>query len=425
MSWSKSVKWLSVAAVAAGIGLSASAAYAVKVGPVEDPLRVVKVAKGQPIVLGSFLVLSGSDVSQGVDAQRGIQVALDDLNGQILGHPVRIIFEDETCSAEGGQIAATKIAANQQVVVALGGSCSSATIPAAPILWKQGIPTISPGAASPYLTDPAKRGPGFEGFARIIYNAGTQGIALAKWARDVKKYESAAVIHDGTPYVEGLSRAFADAFTKNGGKVTAIEAIGATDADMRPMLTRLVTTKPQLVFFPTFINASAYILRQAKEVPGFEKIDLLGSDNVLAKEFMEAAGSLTNGFAFVSAAQFEPAFQSKLVPAYNGMRERYNKKFGEYPVQGTHHFAYDAFMIAAEAIKKVAVKDSEGNTYIPAMKLKDAILGTKGMKGMAGEITCDKNGDCGPFTLALYQFTNADPKSFDLGKNPKRIYPPQ
>ena len=48
----------------------------------------------------------------------------------------------------------------------------------------------------------------------------------------------------------------------------------------------------------------------------------------------------------------------------------------------------------------------------------------KGLKGMTGEIVCDKNGDCGPFTLALYQFTSADPGTFDLGKNPKRVYPP-
>ncbi len=48
----------------------------------------------------------------------------------------------------------------------------------------------------------------------------------------------------------------------------------------------------------------------------------------------------------------------------------------------------------------------------------------KGLKGVAGEINCDRNGDCGPFTLALYRYTNADLKTFDLGKNPKRIYPP-
>ncbi len=414
--------WLVSAAIASAVALTSSAAFAVKVGPVEDPLRVTKIAKGQPILVGVYVVLSGSDVAQGLDEYRGVQVAVADFGGKLVGHPVRLIAEDDTCSAEGGQISATKIAANQQVVVAIGGACSSATIPGAPILWKAGVPSITPGAASPYLTDPKKRGPGFEGFARMFYNAGFQGVELAKWAREVKKFDNVAAIHDGSPYVEGLARAFAEAFTKAGGKVCAVEAIGAQDTDMRPMLTKLITCKPQMVFFPTFINQSAYILRQTKEVPGYENVVLIGSDNVLAKEFMEAAGTQTNGFTFVSSAEQEPDFQTHSVPAYAQMRERYKKKFGENPIQGTHHFAYDSFLMAAKAIEKVAVTDKEGNTYIPATKLRDAISSTKGLKGMTGEIKCDQNGDCGPFTIALYQYTSADPNTFDLGKNPKRVY---
>ena len=42
------------------------------------------------------------------------------------------------CNAEGGQTAATKLAANPQTVVVLGPACSSAATPAAPILWQAG-----------------------------------------------------------------------------------------------------------------------------------------------------------------------------------------------------------------------------------------------------------------------------------------------
>ena len=44
---------------------------------------------------------------------------------------VKFQAEDDGCNAEGGQTAATKIAANQSVVIALGSNCSSASIPAA------------------------------------------------------------------------------------------------------------------------------------------------------------------------------------------------------------------------------------------------------------------------------------------------------
>ena len=149
MALSKSRALLMGASFLGALALGSGAAWAVKVGPVEDPVRVVKVAKGQPIVMALYTVLSGPDAGQGLDPYRGAQVAVDDLGGKLLDRPLRLIAEDDACSAEGGQTAATKIAANQQVVIALGSNCSSATIPAAPILWKAGIPDIATGAASP------------------------------------------------------------------------------------------------------------------------------------------------------------------------------------------------------------------------------------------------------------------------------------
>ena len=119
---------LAAATVAGALALGSSAAWAVKVGPVEDPVRVVKISKGQPIVMALYTVLSGPDAGQGLDPYRGAQLAVADLGGKLLDHPLRLTAEDDACSAEGGQTAATKIAASQQVVIALGSNCSSATI---------------------------------------------------------------------------------------------------------------------------------------------------------------------------------------------------------------------------------------------------------------------------------------------------------
>jgi branched-chain amino acid transport system substrate-binding protein len=416
MAFGKTIKWLSAASIAAGIGLSASAAFAVKVGPVEDPVRVLKVANGQPLLFAVFTVLSGPDAGQGLDPYRGMQMAAEDMGNKLLGHPVKFTAEDDGCNAEGGQTAGTKIAANSQVVVALGSNCSSATIPAAPILWKAGIPTISPGAASPKLTDPAKRGPGFEGFSRVIFNAEFEGIELAKWARETKKFETAAIIHDGTPYVEGLAKAFANKFKELGGKMVAEEAIGPQDVDMRPMLTKLITAKPQMVFFPTFIQATAQIVRQAPEVEGYKNVMLVGSDNVLDKNFVQLAGQGAVGFTIISP----PLDADSQGEAYKKLVVKYTKKYGEGPVTAWTPYGYDAYMVAAKAIEKVAVKEKDG-LYIPISKLQAAILATKDYKGMSGTITCRPNGDCAQFKAVFYQFNNADPNTFDIGKNPKKV----
>ena len=42
---------------------------------------------------------------------------------------------------------------------------------------------------------------------------------------------------------------------------------------------------------------------------------------------------------------------------------------------------------------------------------------------MGGEITCNENGDCAGFKFAAYRSVGSDPSSFEIGKNPIKIYP--
>src|SRR5574340_1143769 len=95
-----------------------STAPAATMGPVSDPLGVVKVAKGQPITVAYWLVIAGSDASLGIDSRRGIEIAIDDKK-TVLGHAIKLIGEDDGCGPEGGVTAATKLAANNDVLVAI------------------------------------------------------------------------------------------------------------------------------------------------------------------------------------------------------------------------------------------------------------------------------------------------------------------
>ncbi|MFO0996589.1 MAG: branched-chain amino acid ABC transporter substrate-binding protein [Alphaproteobacteria bacterium] len=418
MKTSHVVKWLAAASVI-GAGLLASApAMAVKVGPVEDPVRVTKIPKGQPIVIGTFFVLSGADASLGTDVLRGIKVAVDDLGNKIVGHPVKLLEEDDGCNAEGGQTAATKIAANQQVVVALGSACSSASRPAAPILWKAGIPDISPASSSPVLTAP-DRGPDYDGFVRVCYNDLWTGREIANYLAKVAKMKRVATVHDGSPYSEKLARVFQENFKKLGGEISADEAVAPTDTDMHPVLTKIAASKPELIFTPLFVGAQAYMLRQKRDIPGLEKISMLGTDSALGAQLLTGSGKDVVGFQIATTA-LEPEAQGS---GYAKMREKYKKMFGENPIQGFHGNGYDGMMVAADAIKKVAVTDKDGTTYIGAKALRDAIFATKNHKGVTGTLTCDQYGDCGVYKFALYEFIGDDPNSLEVGKNPKRTYP--
>jgi len=387
------------------------------VAQVEDSIRVVKVADGQPITIGVYATLSGPDTALGLDQWRGVQIAADDVGNTILGHPIRFLVEDEACTAEGGQTAATKIAANRQTVVALGGSCSSATTPAVPILWKAGIPDVGISPSSPALTDPG-RPPGYEGFVRVIYNDLWAGAEVARWAYDFMGYRKFATIHDGSPYTENLVRVFQANLAELGGDLCSDEAVSPTDVDLRPVLTKIATCEPEMIYSPTFVAVTAYALRQKQEISGLGNTEFIGSDASYGSALLEAAGKAVIGFKITTTAQ-EAEAQGAGYPA---MREKYNDKFGEYPIQGFHGNAYDAFMIAYNAINAVAVQEG-GATYIPIAALTAALKGTTNHPGMTGSLTCDEWGDCAVYKFAVYEFISEDKETLEMGVNPLRVYP--
>jgi branched-chain amino acid transport system substrate-binding protein len=405
-----------VLAIAAVAAYPAADATETK-GPVTDDIGVLVIPKGAPIQIGGYWVLSGPDTALGTDQKRAVEIAIKDVGGKLLGHPIKFNAEDSLCNAEGGQTAATKLAANPATAIVVGPSCSSEATPGAPILWKAGITSIGTSPTAPSLTAPTRK-PEYDGFVRTVYSDADQGAADAKYVHDVLKAQKVVTVHDGSPYAQQLSVVMADNFKKLGGTVLSAEAVAPTDVDMHPLLTRVATEKPDVLYFPVFVAVAAQIIRQAKDVPGLEKVRLLGSSALLAPDLISAARDSIVGFRF-TYPDLTPEAMGKGYPKFI---DEYKKAFGEAPIAGYHSHAYDGAMLAFKAIEKVAKTDNSGVTYIGRKALRDAVFATK-FDGISGPIACDQYGECGKFAPAVYEYTNADAKTFKIGTNPKKIWP--
>lgn len=387
-------------------------------GPVTDDIGVVKIRKGAPIFIGGYWTLSGPDVALGLDQKRGAEIAFDDWDNKVAGHPIKLLAEDSQCNAEGGQTAATKLASNQNVVVVVGPDCSSAGTPGGPILWKAGIPSVATSTTAPSLTAP-DRPEGLHGYLRAIYNDLDAGKADADYFYNKLECRTMATIHDGSPYAEQLVRVAEQRFKELGGKVTAGEAVTPTDVDMRPLLTSIATTKPCVLYFPIFVAAAAQIARQESEISGLEDTHIVGGSALMAPGFLEAAGDAAKDFVFTNPDASTDAYGKR----YPEFLQKYKDKYGEAPIQAFHANGYDGAAVALMGIEKVAVTDSKGDTYIGRKALRDALFATKGYDGIGGPINCNEHGDCAGFKFAVYQFTDGDPSTFEIGVNPKKIYP--
>jgi branched-chain amino acid transport system substrate-binding protein len=372
---------------------------------------VVKIKPKDPVHIAYWFVTSGANTSLGLDTVRGIEMAMDDYGGQIQGHAIKLTGQDTQCGPEGGQAAAAKIASDPTVVAAIGSNCSSAAKPGVPILWKMGIPTISPSNTAPFLTAP-DRGPEYDGYLRTCHNDKVQGAVAAEFAYEKLGVRKAATIHDGSVYADQLQQVFADKFRELGGTITSQEAVSPGDTDMKPVLTKIATQKPEFLYFPVFIAEAGHITRQAKEVAGLEKTALMSADGAFSPDFLKAAGSAAVGMYHSS-----PDF-SVFGAGYQDFLKKHMKKYGEKPIAPFHAHSYDAAMILFTAIDTVAKKGSDGSLTIDRMALNKALHATKDFKGMTGNITCDQYGDCADPHIAVYQTEEENVKKGEMPTKP-------
>ena len=174
-------------------------------GGCTDPLGCVTIAAGEPIKIAYAMVTSGPNGSLGIDSERGMEIAVEDMGGELLGHPIEIVGEDTGCSPEGGQAAASKLASDTSLFAVVGTTCSSEARVGAPIITGAGMSMISPSNTAPDLTDPAKH---VAGYFRTAHNDKVQGRVAAEFVYNDLGLKKAATIHDGSVYAQGLVNCF-------------------------------------------------------------------------------------------------------------------------------------------------------------------------------------------------------------------------
>jgi len=378
----------------------------------EDALGTVESASGEPIEIAVLQSITGDTASLGEDQVRGVEIAVDDLGGELLGHPIELTVEDDGCDATVGTTAAQSIVANPQILGIVGSSCSGAAVPAAEIMSEAGLVMISGSNTSPSLTSDLEgtEAPDHQdGYFRTAHNDLIQGQAAANYAYEELGATTAATIHDGDPYTEGLATAFGNAFEALGGEVGLATAVNKGDTDMRPVLTDVAAAGPDLVFFPIFQPEADFIVQQAQEIEGLEDTEqLMGADGLLSDTFVTIPE--TEGMYFSGPATPESA-------DYDDFVAKYEEKFGEKPIQAFHAHAYDAANILFQAIEAAAVDDGSGNLTIGRQALRDAVASTSGFSGLTGSLTCDEYGDCAAPKINIVQNTEQQESINDVAAN--------
>jgi branched-chain amino acid transport system substrate-binding protein len=371
-------------------------------------LGSVVVAEGEAIQIRALLYTSGAG-GTGVANLRAVRLAVEHY-GPIAGFDVHVgVPLNDRCSSDGGRGAAETILADADVVGVIGTSCSVAAVEAAPLLTGAGMVMISPTTSSPTLTSDLAGNPSehyHAGYYRTAHNDLHQGAAVAHFLRHEHGIGTAAAVHTGDVYTRSLAEAFAAAFERLGGEVSAVRQVSRVETDMAPALAGIALGSPEALFLPVSGTVGESIVAQAPDVAGMEDVLLIAPDGLLSDDFMmlpETEGLFFSG----PAIDFGDNRNESTGKSAARILADYEDSYGVLPNSAFWGHAYDATTLLLEAIEASSEEVYAAGLRIDRAALRGHLDGVADYSGVIGNISCDGFGDCGLAKIAVIEHLDA------------------
>jgi branched-chain amino acid transport system substrate-binding protein len=323
------------------------------------------------IKIGVAAPMTGGDAKMGQEFVKSARLALEERGGEVSGHKIEFLVEDDKSDPKEGVAVAQKLV-HAGVIAVIGHYNSSVTIPASNIYAEAGIIQITPTSSNPKITER-----GYRMLYRIITRDDQQGVFVADYLKNVAKATRVAIVFDKTTYSQGLADEIKKNLEKLGLEPIFFEAITRGEKDFTPVLTKLKARQPQYTYFSGYYAEGGLLAKQFRDlgVPGVFFAGDANQDPV----FVETAGAAAEGVLMSTAPLPEQ------LPSAAEFVKKFTAKYG--PGGGPFiHYNYDAANLLFAAMQRAKRADDPKAVNAELKKLEN-------FKGASGIITFDEKGD--------------------------------
>lgn len=334
-------------------------------------------ASDEALTIGYTAALSGNFAGFGESMQRGLELAVQEINeaGGVNGHPIQVETADDRGEPREGVLIAQRFCSNEAIDVVLGYSFSSVALAAIPIIDRCKLPIVASAVTSPDLTGASPY------FRRNVLTDAKQGQLAGEYATSVLGAEKIAVLYQQDDYGIGVTEAFRKAAEEAGAEIVAEEAYQLGVDDFRTQLAVARQANPDLIWIGGFYNEAAKIARQARQVGVGAQI--FGSDGLLNPELITLGGDAVEGTLLYG--MFDPNVNK---PEVETFAQAYEEKYEEQPSSWAA-LAYDAVQTVAAAARNAVEEDG----VITRESLHEALTRVEAVPGVTGPTTFDEEGD--------------------------------
>ena len=361
--------WLTGLVLAAGLGMASAADAQIKFG-VAGPI-------------------TGPNASFGAQLTNGVGQAVEDFNkaGGILGQKIELEQGDDVSDPKQGVTVANKFVGDG-VHFVVGHFNSGVTIPASEVYADNDVLFVTPSATNPKVTDRKL----WDAF-RTCGRDDQQGKLWADLALGDLKDKKIAIVHDKTPYGQGLADAARGFMNAGGKKEVLYEGVNVGEKDYSAIVSKIKAAGADYLMWGGLHTEGGLIVRQMRD-QGMKTI-MISGDGITDNEFASIGGPGVEG----TLMSFGPEPRDN--PAAKDVVAEFKAK--GYDPEGYTLYSYAAMQIIKQAIEKANSTDPH--------KVADVMHSGMAFKTVLGDISYDAKGDRTSMDFVWYVWAkNADGK---------------
>ncbi len=241
------------------------------------------------IMVGVGAPLTGSQAAFGEQIKRGVEAAVAEANakGGMNGEQITLVYGDDAADPKQGISVANKFVGDG-VKFVIGHFNSGVSIPTSDIYAENGVLMIAPGTTNPTFTE------------RELWNTfrtcrrdDKQGIVAGKYMADNYKDGKVAILHDKTPYGQGLADETKKSLNENGMKETLYEGVNQGDKDFSALISKMKAAGITAVYWGGMHPEAGLLIRQMAD-QGL-KAQFISGDGIVSNELASIAGDAVAG----------------------------------------------------------------------------------------------------------------------------------
>jgi branched-chain amino acid transport system substrate-binding protein len=347
------------------------------------------------ILVGVGAPLTGPNAAFGAQIQKGAEQAAEDINaaGGINGEQIKVVLGDDVSDPKQGVSVAQKFVADG-VKFVVGHFNSGVSIPASEIYAENGILQVTPASTNPQYTERGLWNT-FRTCGRDDQQGAVAGAYIAANFKDAK----VAVIHDKTPYGQGLADETKKSMNEAGVTEALYEGINTGDKDFSALIAKMKQAGVSIVYYGGLHTEAGLIMRQMKD-QGLNAT-MMSGDGIVSNELASIAGDAVDG----TLMTFAP--DPRKSPAAKDLVEKF--RAAGFEPEAYTLYAYAALQVIAEGAK------AAGNTDPQAVA--EAIKAKGPFKTAIGELGFDEKGDITRPDYVMYTWKKGDDGKFSYFQN--------